>query len=94
MLHAHHIIPRAQGGPDVPENIITLCDLCHATVTRRWHKPWFGELTEQRRAELDQYRKEFEEFLRLDPEIRLRRQAIIWQQFGRTKAPSLLAFSV
>jgi hypothetical protein len=32
--HLHHIIPKSQGGLDVPENIITLCSAHH----RLWHK--------------------------------------------------------
>jgi len=28
-LHAHHIIPRKEGGPDHPENLVTLCNHCH-----------------------------------------------------------------
>lgn len=31
-LHAHHILRLALGGPDVPENVITLCDLCLPVV--------------------------------------------------------------
>ena len=40
-IHAHHIIPKAQGGPDLMENLMTLCDLCHGVVTPQWWK-WFG----------------------------------------------------
>jgi len=29
-LDVHHVIPRAQGGPDDPSNLITLCDKHHA----------------------------------------------------------------
>jgi len=29
-LHAHHRIPKSQGGPDTLENLITLCTRCHA----------------------------------------------------------------
>lgn len=29
-LHAHHIRPRADGGPDDPGNCVTLCEDCHA----------------------------------------------------------------
>lgn len=32
--HLHHIIPRVQGGRDIPENLITLCSSHH----RLWHK--------------------------------------------------------
>lgn len=28
-LHQHHIIPRSQGGPDTPENLVGLCSNCH-----------------------------------------------------------------
>ena len=40
-IHAHHIIPKSQGGPDTMENLITLCDLCHAVPTHQWWR-WFG----------------------------------------------------
>ena len=33
-LQRHHMIPLAWGGPDVPENLITLCANCHAKVTK------------------------------------------------------------
>jgi 5-methylcytosine-specific restriction endonuclease McrA len=29
MLSAHHVIPRAEGGPDHPSNLETLCVSCH-----------------------------------------------------------------
>lgn len=38
MLHAHHVIPLACGGPDTKKNIIVLCPNCHAVahwVTKR-----------------------------------------------------------
>lgn len=28
-LHAHHIIPRKEDGPDTPENLVILCQHCH-----------------------------------------------------------------
>jgi hypothetical protein len=31
-LHAHHIIPDAQGGPTSMENLITVCRSCHHTL--------------------------------------------------------------
>lgn len=31
-LHVHHVIYRSQGGPDADNNLITLCQGCHATV--------------------------------------------------------------
>ena len=32
-LEAHHIIPVACGGPDVVENLITVCKSCHKKLT-------------------------------------------------------------
>ena len=29
--HTHHLIPRSAGGSDDPDNLITLCQPCHAT---------------------------------------------------------------
>jgi hypothetical protein len=29
----HHIIPRNQGGPDLPQNLVTLCGRCHMLVS-------------------------------------------------------------
>lgn len=29
-LEVHHMVPRSQGGTDVPSNLITLCSTCHA----------------------------------------------------------------
>lgn len=31
-LQIHHAVPRAAGGSDFPENLITLCHRCHAAV--------------------------------------------------------------
>jgi hypothetical protein len=87
--HTHHIIPRSRGGPDNQENLITLCDLCHAVVTRRWHKPWFGELTEERKQQLEVARQEFNEFLCLEPWVRAARQALLWSSLGIIKRTPL-----
>ena len=86
VLHAHHIEPRAQGGPDTPDNVITLCDLCHAVVTRRWHKPWFGSAAVTNRASLDEAREEYLEFLALDPLTRRKRQEQVWMLCGVVRA--------
>lgn len=29
----HHIIPRAEGGPDAFENFMSLCHTCHSRIT-------------------------------------------------------------
>ena len=31
-LNAHHVIPRAEGGPDTPENLVSLCASCHSRL--------------------------------------------------------------
>lgn len=33
-LHVHHIVFRSQGGTNSPENLITLCELCHDALHR------------------------------------------------------------
>lgn len=86
VLHAHHIVPRSKGGPDAPENVITLCDLCHAVVTPRWLKPWFGSAATTNRAALQNARQEYNEFLALDPAILRERQTQAWQTFGISRA--------
>jgi 5-methylcytosine-specific restriction endonuclease McrA len=34
----HHIHPRKQGGPDTPDNLVTLCKPCHELI-ERGHTP-------------------------------------------------------
>ena len=35
LLHAHHLIPRAKGGPDHPRNLLTICTDCHSFLHNR-----------------------------------------------------------
>lgn len=86
VLHAHHIKPRAKGGPDIPANLITLCDLCHAVVTRRWHRPWFGSIADTNRAALEEICQEYLEFLSLDALTRRKRQEQVWALLGVVSA--------
>ncbi len=38
-LHADHIVPLADGGPEfLRSNIRTLCIPCHKVITKAWHK--------------------------------------------------------
>jgi 5-methylcytosine-specific restriction endonuclease McrA len=32
---AHHVDPHAKGGGNIPENLITLCNICHDEVHKR-----------------------------------------------------------
>jgi hypothetical protein len=81
-LHAHHRVPRGQGGSDALENLITLCDLCHAVVTKHWHGVWFGEGAFWGGDLLGEARENYSWFLSLDPQARVRIQTEIWWQFG------------
>lgn len=81
-LHMHHRVPRSQGGSDALENLITLCDLCHAVVTKRWHKPWFGEAALWGRDLLWLARENYMWFLSLGAQQRVRIQTAIWSEFG------------
>lgn len=31
-LHVHHLLPRSKGGSDDPENLLAVCDICHARL--------------------------------------------------------------
>jgi 5-methylcytosine-specific restriction endonuclease McrA len=35
LIHFHHLVPRAQGGDDVADNIVPLCQDCHGLATLR-----------------------------------------------------------
>jgi len=38
VIEFHHLVPRAQGGDDIEDNIVPLCYGCHFCVTT--HSPW------------------------------------------------------
>lgn len=42
-LQVHHAIPRSEGGSDFPENLITLCSVCHGQAhgTNMYQNPDF-----------------------------------------------------
>lgn len=87
-LHVHHIIPRVDGGTDELDNLVTLCDLCHAIC--HWHMgpAWCGlpklslEQKEKARTTLTQARQEFNEFLMLPWPKRHAIQEKIWAKWG------------
>jgi hypothetical protein len=44
-LEEHHVIPQRFGGPDAPENIVTVCGRCHKKLERLYDAAfyeWFG----------------------------------------------------
>lgn len=69
-LEVHHIIFRSQGGSDNMENLVTLCDLCHAIIHEHMGAAWLGlsKLSPDERNEAEQLlaqsRKEFDTHLR------------------------------
>ncbi len=85
-LHSHHIVPRSKGGSDDLENLITICDLCHAVVTRWWYGMWFRTATTQQQTEVENSRAEFESFLALPDDERRVAQLALWSFFGVQRA--------
>ena len=47
--HYHHITPKHDGGSDLPENIIGLCDECHSKVHTKKMKAQFKKLGEKKK---------------------------------------------
>ena len=60
-LHVHHIIHREHGGTDDLENLITLCDLCHACCHLHL-SDWMNGFPEGS-GEVERVYQEFVEFL-------------------------------
>ena len=87
-LEVHHIVPRAEGGRDKLENLVTLCDLCHAVLTPHMGPARVGlskfppEEYEEKKLILEWTRKEFADFLTAPIEDRRRIQDDIWSQWG------------
>jgi hypothetical protein len=76
-LEVHHIRPRAEGGTNDLDNLVTLCDLCYAIC--HWHLgPWAcgvsklprDQQEEARTFVLKRAQPEFQDFLSLPPSER------------------------
>jgi hypothetical protein len=79
-VEAHHIRPKSEGGKDRINNLITVCDLCHAVVTPQRWKEYFGEKgTPQNMGGI---KIEFNEYLESDVRERERIKRLLWDQFG------------
>ena len=87
-LEVHHIVYRSQEGSGNVENLITLCDLCHAVIHAHMGPAWVGlfklSWDEQNEAKqlLDHAREEFDSYLRLPAEKRHRIQKELWAEWG------------
>ena len=44
-IQIHHVIPRSEGGSDFPENLITLCSVCHGQA-HGVRYPGYDDITE------------------------------------------------
>jgi hypothetical protein len=78
-VQAHHIIPLVEKGPTEINNLITLCDLCHAVVTPQRWKEYFGEAGTTQNMEPIMLK--FNEYLISDTEKREKIKKRIWGQF-------------
>lgn len=79
-VQAHHIIPSSEGGKTELNNLITLCDLCHAVVTPQRWKEYFGEAGIPQNME--SIKREFNEYLTSNDEKRKRIKERVWSLFG------------
>jgi hypothetical protein len=41
-FHAHHKVPQSQGGKATPNNLVTMCTVCHVTKRSRGHRLLFS----------------------------------------------------
>jgi len=87
-LEVHHIDHRCKGRSDELENLVTLCDLCHAVIHIHMGPAWLGlsvvpiEKRQQDKQILDLARDEFESYLRLPVEKRHSIRKELWTQWG------------
>jgi predicted restriction endonuclease len=87
-LEAHHIDYRCKGGSDELENLVTLCDLCHAVIHEHMGPAWVGlckfpiEKREENKIILNQAQEEFENYLRLPIKERRNVQRKLWAELN------------
>ena len=89
-LEVHHIDYRSKGGSDELENLVTLCDLCHAVTHDHMGPAWVGldrfpiEERELNKLILVQAQEQFGSYLRLPIGGRRRIQRKLWPHWGIT----------
>ena len=77
---AHHILYGEKGGSNKPDNMVTLCDQCHAVIhEQRWGEHFGNEGTPEN---LEEIKQNYESFLKLPYEKRERIKGEIWKQLG------------
>ena len=80
VVQAHHIIPKSEGGTNMPGNLITLCDFCHDVVTSEKWNSQFGDMGTPENMEW--IKQNFEKYLKLDYNKREKIKKDLWEQFG------------
>ena len=86
-LEVHHIVYRCKGGSDELQNLVTLCDLCHAVIHDHMGPAWVGlskfpvEKRKQVRLILNWTKKEFEGYLYLPIEERHCIKKQLWAEW-------------
>jgi len=76
---AHHIIYKEKGGSNKPDNMVTLCDQCHAVIHKQRWREHFGEKGTS--EDLEDIKQNYERFLKLPYEKREKIKREIWKQF-------------
>lgn len=74
----HHIIHKCMGGQTIPENLVTLCDLCNAVIhDQRW-KEYFG--SKGTPENLKEIQQNYEKYLKLPYNERETTKEKIWKE--------------
>lgn len=79
-VEAHHIKPKAKGGPTKMSNLIPLCDLCHAVFHPQRYREYFGENGTP--ENMNWISQQFQDFVKLPPQERERVKRELWKIWG------------
>jgi hypothetical protein len=75
-IQAHHIIPKSKGGKTSLENLICLCDFCHAVLHQERHKEFFGKILPEEIIEI------FNWYIKLPLPERIQLRNELWKKWG------------